>query len=81
VQSVPQPIPPGALVTVPAPLPPFVTLRVKLLGGTVLNVAPTVLAASIVTRQDPVPAQGPVQPANAEPESAVAVSVTGVLAE
>lgn len=43
-----------------------------------LNVAVTEWAALIVTTQVPVPEQSPVQPANREPEEALAVSVTDV---
>src|SRR3954469_22271855 len=62
VQSLAQVMPASELVTVPAPLPPLVTVRVKLFGGIVLNVAPTVLAASIVTLHAPMPEQAPDQP-------------------
>jgi hypothetical protein len=45
----------------------------------VLNVAVTVVAALIVQEQvAAVPPQAPLQPANVEPDAAVAVSVTGV---
>jgi len=43
-----------------------------------LKVAVTARAWLIVTEQIPVPEQDPLQPANVEPEPAVAVRVTGV---
>jgi hypothetical protein len=46
--------------------------------GTPLKVAVTVRAALIVTVQPPVPLHAPLQPANVEPEAALAVSVTRV---
>jgi hypothetical protein len=74
---VPQESPEGILVTVPVPLPLLVTVRVK---GPAFAVkfAPTDFAASIVTLQAPVPLQAPLQPANVEPESGVAVKFTTV---
>jgi hypothetical protein len=47
-------------------------------GGMELNVALTDFAASMVTLQAPVPLQAPLQPANVEPESGVAVRFTTV---
>jgi hypothetical protein len=68
----PQSIPAGVLVTVPAPLPAFVTLR------TGVNVAVRKWFWSIVSVQGPVPEQAgsPDQPSNRLLGSAVAVSVT-----
>ncbi len=68
-------MPAGELVTVPAPA--RVTDRVS--SGT--NVAMTAVLAFISTVHDScVPAQAaPLQPANADPEAAAAVSVTNVL--
>jgi hypothetical protein len=73
----PQLIPAGALVTVPVPVPAFVTVKAKfvVLGA---NVAVTLAAAVIVTTQVPVPEQGAPQPLNVEPVAAAAVSVTCV---
>jgi hypothetical protein len=72
---VPQVIPAGLLVTVPAPAPAGETVSVKV-GA---KVAVTVVAAEIVTVQDPVPEQPPpLQPVKAEPALGVAVSVTAV---
>ena len=43
-----------------------------------VNVAVTAFAASIVTMHDPVPVHAPLQPANVEAPSGVAVNVTTV---
>ena len=73
---VPQLIPAGELVTVPVPVPAFVTVRANVV---VLNVAVTLSAALIVTTQLPVPLHPPpLQPANVLPLFGVAVSVTCV---
>jgi hypothetical protein len=73
---VPQLMPVGELVTVPLPLPDFVTVRANV--GAV-KVAVTDVAVLTVTVQVPVPVQPPpLQPANVEPVAAAAVSVTGV---
>ena len=69
-------MPPGALVTVPLPVPVFVTVSVRC---TVVNVAVTDHAAVILTVHVPVPEQPlPLHPANVEPALATAVSVTEV---
>ena len=44
-----------------------------------VKLAVTVLAASIVTEQVPMPVQAPLQPVKVEPVAAAAVSVTAVL--
>lgn len=68
-------MPAGLLVTVPAPLPVFVT--VKVYCG--VNVAVTDLTALIVTLHVPVMfVQAPDQPVKTEPDAAVAVNVTAV---
>jgi hypothetical protein len=73
VQSLPQLIPDGSLVTVPPPVPDFVTVRTR--PG--VKSAATDLAASIVITQVPVPEQPePLQPVKTDPESASAVRVT-----
>jgi hypothetical protein len=75
---VPQEIAGGTLVTVPLPVPDFVTVSENDVGNSV-NVAVTELAALTVTTQAAVPAQPPpLQPAKAEPAAGVAVSVTAV---
>jgi hypothetical protein len=74
---VPQEIPEGVLVIAPVPVPFLDTVRVKDPAFAV-KVAATDLAASIVTLQAPVPVQAPLQPANVEPESGVAVRFTTV---
>src|ERR1700722_9266710 len=74
----PQLTPEGLLVTVPAPLPAFVT--VSWIGeAVVLKVAVTVVAAFKETVQVAlVPLQLPDHPANLEPDLAVAVSLIDV---
>ena len=69
-----QEIPAGALVTVPLPAPLGLTVSVKV--GT--KVAVTTWAAFIVTVQEPLPLQAPLQPMRAEPTAGVAVRVTAV---
>jgi hypothetical protein len=72
---VPQEIPEGVLVTVPAPVPLLATVRVK--GPEfAVKFALTDFAASMVTLQAPVPLHAPLQPANVEPESGAAVRFT-----
>ena len=68
-------MPVGLLVTVPAPVPVLVTVRVLLLRA---KPAVTDLGAFIVTAQVPVPEQTPPQPVKVEPEAAFAVKVTAV---
>lgn len=71
-------IPDGLLVTVPVPEPVVVTA--SWIGGTVdvSNSAVTVVLAVRVTVHDDVPVQAPVQPANIDPDAAVAVRVACV---
>jgi len=70
-----QPIPAGALVTVPLPVPASTTVNATPVPA--LKVAVTVVAAFKVTTQVPVPAHPPpLHPANVEPSAADAVSVT-----
>jgi hypothetical protein len=63
-------------VTVPVELlPPFTVVGLRDSdnnGGSAAKVAVTLLAASIVTLQAPVPEQAPDQPPNCEPEAGVA---------
>jgi len=73
----PQEIPEGVLATVPVPVPPLATVRVKGPGFAV-KFALTDFAASMVTLHAPVPLQAPLQPANVEPESGAAVKLTTV---
>ena len=75
LQVAPQLIPAGALVTVPVPLPAFVTVKANCVA---VNVAVTLSAALIVTEHDPVPVHAPLQPPNVEPLAGVAVNVTCV---
>ena len=75
-QVAPQEMPAGALVTLPLPVPEFVTLSVK---DDCTKLAVTVWAALIVTVHVPVPVQPPpLQPLNVEPAAGVAVNVTAV---
>jgi hypothetical protein len=74
-QVAPQLMPAGLLVTVPEPVPFFVTDSVT---GVAVNVAVTDVAALTVTAQVPVPEQAPLQPAKVEPEAGAAVRVTAV---
>jgi hypothetical protein len=79
LQSSPQLIPPGALLTTPVPVPALVTVRADVLGGGAVNVAVTVWLPIIFTVQVPVPLQPlPLQPAKVEPPVGEAVSVTSV---
>ena len=73
----PQEMPVGVLVTVPLPVPDFVTVNANEAGS--VNVAVTEVAAFIVTAHVPVPAQPPpLQPENVDPPAGVAVRVTTV---
>jgi len=74
-QVVPQLMPAGLLVTVPVPVPFFVTVSVT---GVAVNAAVTEVSALTVTTHVPVPVQAPLQPANAEPVAGAAVRVTAV---
>jgi hypothetical protein len=68
-------MPLGELVTVPVPVPAFVTVSVT--GGMVLNVAVTAVCAFMVTVQLPVPVQAPPDhPAKVDPAAGVAVRAT-----
>ena len=72
----PHVIPVGVLVTVPLPVPPFVTVSANV--GT-SKVAVTAVTPEIVTVQAPVPEQPlPLQPLKIDPESGMAVNVTAV---
>lgn len=74
-QVAPQLMPDGLLVTVP--LPVLVTVSTYVGCDDKPNVAVTLLAASIVTLQVPVPLQPPpLQPVNVLPEPGLAVKVT-----
>ena len=74
VQVVPQLMPAGLLVTVPAPVPDLVMANAI---GTALKVAVTLFAAFMVTVQVlAVPLQAPDQPEKAEPALGAAVRVT-----
>jgi hypothetical protein len=64
------------LVTVPVPVPAFVTDKAYVL---IVKLAVTDRAADIVTLQVPVPEQAPPQPLKVEPVAAAADKVTAVL--
>ena len=80
-QALPQEKPSGFEVTTPLPAPAL-TMRsdgVPVGGGggpVAVKIAPTLVAAFMVTVQVPVPEQAPLQPAKVEPELATAVRVT-----
>lgn len=69
-----QPMPAGAELTVPCPLP--ARLTVSAYWGTGEKVAVTAVAALTVSAQVPVPEQAPLQPMKTEPSAGVAVKVT-----
>ena len=71
-------MPAGADVTVPAPVPAFVTARANVVVPMVLNVAVTARACVIDTAHVPVPEHAPPQPPKVEPLAAAALSVTDV---
>ena len=75
VQSAPQLIPAGVLVTVPVPVPALATVSVYCWS---VNIAVTDVAAFTVTVHGPVPLHAPLHPAKVDPELGVAVSVTVV---
>jgi hypothetical protein len=70
-------MPAGLLVTVPVPLP----AKVAVSGKTNLNVAVADFDAVIVTEQEPVPEQAPLQPVKMEPAVEFALRVTLVPSE
>src|SRR6266403_1714391 len=74
-QVAPQEMPAGALVTVPLPAPVLLTVSEKLWSA---KVAVTDCAPLIVTVQEPVPVQPPLQPVKVEPAAGAAVRVTTV---
>ena len=76
LQSEPQLTPAGLLVTVPLPVPDFVTVRVYCCCCCCVNIAVTVLSLVMDTVQAPAPEQAPDHPVNVEPKSGVGVNVT-----
>jgi hypothetical protein len=75
VQSLPQLIPTGSLVTVPAPPPAFVTVSTGLFEKVaVTNFGPFIVRVQVVV----VPVHAPLHPANTVLPCGVAVSVTPV---
>ena len=76
LQLVPQLIPAGLLVTVPDPVPPFSTVRVRVCR---VKLAVTVVLAFMVTVQELVPEQPPPDhPVNVDPTAGDAVNLTDV---
>ena len=75
-QSEPQLIPTGELVTIPAPAPALVTVRVKGPPPLVVKDAVTDRACVIDTTHEPVPVHAPDQDENVEPTAGDAVNVT-----
>jgi len=72
----PQLIPAGLEVTVPLPVPPLLTERVKPCWS---KLAVTMVAALMVTTHEPVPEHpAPLQPVKVDPPAAAAVRVTTV---
>jgi len=74
-------MPAGVLVTVPVPLPEFVTVSCTVAGGggaEALNIAVTAVWFASNTVHVPVPVHAPVHPANIEVAPGLAVSVTDV---
>jgi hypothetical protein len=69
----PQLMPVGVDVIVPAPVPAVAAVSTYVLSA---NVAVTDFAASIVTTQAPVPVHAPLHPVNVELAAALCVSVT-----
>src|SRR3954453_21701433 len=72
LQVTPQGMPAGALVTLPEPLPAFVTVSV----GVAVKFAVALCATVSSTSQVPVPLQAPLQPVKRDPAAAAAVRVT-----
>lgn len=66
------------LVTVPEPVPAGVIVSAYCGGGAGLNVAVTFWFEPIVTLQEPVPEQAPLQPPNTDPETGVSAMLTTV---
>ena len=75
LHRLPHAMPCGSLVTVPAPVPVFVTLTGKLSRS---NTAVTCIAAASVTVQPPLPEHDPVHATNFEPVAGCGVSDTVV---
>jgi len=78
VQLVPQLIPTGKLVIVPAPVPKSETVSRFLVLCPVLKVAVTFASALRVIEQLPVPLHDPPQPANVDPLVGVGVNIIDV---
>jgi len=75
LQTVPQLIPAGLLLTVPVPLPASVTVNV---GDRAVNVAVTERLLAMVTLHVAVPLHAPLHPPKTEPPAGAAVRVTSV---
>jgi hypothetical protein len=78
-QVEPQLMPEGLLVTIPNPVPDFVTVKLyktSVTKGAVAKVAVTDFATFIVKAQVPVPEHAPDQPEKVDPLAADAAKVT-----
>ena len=74
---------PGQLIPVPVIVPEpvpvgGVTVRVRWGGPETVKLPETALSAFIVSAQEPVPEQAPLQPAKVEPAAGLALRVTAV---
>ncbi len=80
LQVAPQLMPAGELETDPAPVPALLTDNVKVVGGggavPAVKVAVMASAELTVSGHKPVPVHAPLQPANVDPGSGVAISVS-----
>ena len=79
MQSAPQLMPAGVLVTVPLPVPVLVTVSLYVPIGFKVKLAVTDFAALMFTQQlVPVPPHAPLHPLKEESAAGVAVSLTTV---
>ncbi len=74
----PQLIPPGLLVTEPAPVPVVITVKAYCVGGAGPKFATTFWAEVMVTLHAPVPEHAPPHPVKTAPVAGVAASSISV---